>query len=474
MAQQKWSVLFLALSFSLTAACGPSVNNADDDDDDTVDNCPEGYADCDGKTSNGCETDVSSSVDHCGDCNIVCGTNNANPQCVNSVCQMNCEGGWYDCNSTPGDGCEAQLGTQNNCSSCNDGCYAANATGECVGNECVYSCPDGWDDCNDDMADGCESDLTETEHCGACTSGCAGVCQAGQCETCDSSLALDSTDPVDAAKAIGICDGLVSAKWVLPDGSDPGGAANYDVGHGILSGFGSNVAPRDGDKLLALSSGTGRQPSDPGYQDVGGYDKTYTCNHPQGFPKESPACPGVTTGQPHDGVGLEVELTVPEWAEGFSFDFDFYTFEWPTYVCSTYNDFFVAMLDPIPEGQTDGNISFDSEGNPVSVNNGLVEACGCTGGPPCTAGGLYGPTKTYTCALGTDTLQGTGFEGDILTGPHAATGWLVTTAPAEPGTTIKLRFAIYDSGDGVLDSTTIIDNFRWLPKAPDVGTNPIE
>jgi hypothetical protein len=83
-------------------------------------------------------------------------------------------------------------------------------------------------------------------------------------------------------------------------------------------------------------------------------------------------------------------------------------------------------------------------------------------GPPCLAGG-----KTFDCALGTDQLAGTGFE----TG--AATGWLVTQAPAEPNTQITLRFVVYDSGDGVLDSTTIIDGFHWLPIAPDVGTNPI-
>ena len=43
-----------------------------------------------------------------------------------------------------------------------------------------------------------------------------------------------------------------------------------------------------GKKMLALSSGTARQPTDPGYQDVSGFDKGYTSASPQGFPKESP------------------------------------------------------------------------------------------------------------------------------------------------------------------------------------------
>ena len=57
--------------------------------------------------------------------------------------------------------------------------------------------------------------------------------------------------------------------------------------------------------------------------------------------------------------------------------------------------------------QMDGNIVFDSQGNPVSVNNAFVEVCGCAGGPPCTTG--FPPTqKIFTCALGDTKLIGTG------------------------------------------------------------------
>ncbi len=82
--------------------------------------------------------------------------------------------------------------------------------------------------------------------------------------------------------------------------------ASFHLGHGNLTGFGTNVKVQAGQRLLALSSGTARNPTDPGYQDVAGFNKNYTGNHPQGFPKESPACPGVTTGVPHDATALEV------------------------------------------------------------------------------------------------------------------------------------------------------------------------
>src|SRR5262249_21394044 len=149
-----------------------------------------------------------------------------------------------------------------------------------------------------------------------------------------------------------------------------------------------------------------RQPNDPGYQNVQGFDKQYTGNSPMGFPKESPACPGTLTGEPHDPTGVEITINTPSNVQGFSFDFDFFTYEWPGFICSTFNDFFVAIHSPLPKGQMDGNISFDTMGIPVSVNKAYLEVCGCMGNPPspCVAGG-----KTFPCALGDLDLIGTGF-----------------------------------------------------------------
>ena len=79
----------------------------------------------------------------------------------------------------------------------------------------------------------------------------------------------------------------------------------------LVAGFGPNVAPKHGARMLGLSSGAARQPSDPGYQSPGGFNKGYTSAHPQGFPKESPACPGPITGQPHDSAALELQIRVP-------------------------------------------------------------------------------------------------------------------------------------------------------------------
>jgi hypothetical protein len=286
---------------------------------------------------------------------------------------------------------------------------------------------------------------------------------------CDSGLALDDADPISGAKAVDLCKfasgpddwGVVEAKYTLPDGSAPPMVPDFDLGHGILSQFGQVLVPQGGARMLGLSSGTARQPTDPGYQGVMGFSKGYSCDNPQGFPKESPVCPGVLTGAPHDGVALEVTVRAPANAVGFSFDFNFFTTEWPAWICTSFNDVFAALLSPFPQGQTDGNITFDNQGNVVTVNNVFVEACACAGGPPCNAGG-----KMFTCPVGAASLFGTGFEGDGTT-TNASTSWLTTSAPVEPNGEITIRWTVHDSGDSILDTTTLVDNWHWV-----AGGNP--
>ncbi len=312
---------------------------------------------------------------------------------------------------------------------------------------------------------------------------CDGQIDENDAVSCDDGLAVDDLDPIHGAAAAGICKlskgegdwGLVKAEWVLPDGSPlPVGQEEvFHLGHGVLTGFGPVMKLREGKRLLALSSGTARQPNDPGYKDVKGFSKDITFNHPQGFPKESPLCGFAITGEPHDGAALKVELRAPSNAHGIAFDFDFYSYEWPNFVCSMFNDFFVALLTPFPKGQADGNISFDSMGNPVSVNNAFVEVCGCDGNPPlpCIAGG-----KTFTCKLGDSELTGTGFGADSSFEAHGATSWLTSQAPIEPSgekdSVITITWGVYDSGDGLLDSTTLVDRFRFIAK-PGVSVNTV-
>jgi hypothetical protein len=299
---------------------------------------------------------------------------------------------------------------------------------------------------------------------------CSGVAD-DEPAACDTGLSIAANDPFDGAKAIGLCKqasatgvewGVVSAKWVKPDGTP----LSDLEGVGVLNKFGVNAA-QAGDSMLVISSGTARAPGDPGYKSPSGEDKGYTSGTPAGYPKESPACPGVTTGEAHDGAALELDIRVPSNAQSFKYQQNFFTYEYSSFVCSTFNDFFVTIMDPKPASLPDGNIAFDQDGNPISVNNSLLQVC-----QPGTHAG-----KTFACPLGTSTLAQTGFDGSGgFDTPHAATGWLTTTAPIDSAKSmdkrIKLRFAIWDSGDGILDSTALIDDFSWSAD-PANGTQTI-
>jgi hypothetical protein len=295
---------------------------------------------------------------------------------------------------------------------------------------------------------------------------------------CDVNAVLASTDPFNAALAIDLCRkttetatgkarmwGVVDATFIAPDGSDDcadqdtgtvgscAANANFQLGHGNLTAFGVNK-PQQGTHMLAISSGTGRAPTDSGYQDVSGFDKNFTVGAAAGFPVAAPACPGVITGQPHDGAALRLVIRVPTNAQSFSFNENFFSYEFPDYICSTYNDTFVVEMAPKVASLPNGNVAFDQSGNPISVNNSLLQVC-----DPQKAGG-----KTFACPLGAGGLVGTGFGKDTAGSDHAATGWLTTTVNVDPslkGKDITLVFAIWDSGDGILDSTAIIDNLTW-------------
>ena len=158
-----------------------------------------------------------------------------------------------------------------------------------------------------------------------------------------------------------------------------------------------------------------------------------------------------------------MRIRTPTNALSLSFNVNMYTFEFPVYICSTYNDFITAILSPTPMGQTDGNISFDAMGNSLSVNAGFLEVCSpqTTGTPP--------NEKVFDCNLGTGQLAGTGFED------HAATGWLQTsTAVDNPGGEITLELAAWDSGDGILDTTGLFDNFKFSAEETPTVTVPVD
>lgn len=127
--------------------------------------CAAPFANCDGDVANGCEVDTrtgvaaGSSVANCGACGTACSFANASPQCLAGVCVLGaCADGFANCDGDSRSGCETNLSTStNNCGRCGRACSYPNASPVCGSGSCsMGACNAGWCDRNHSTADGCE------------------------------------------------------------------------------------------------------------------------------------------------------------------------------------------------------------------------------------------------------------------------------------------------------------------------------
>ncbi len=252
---------------------------------------------------------------------------------------------------------------------------------------------------------------------------------------------------------------------------------------GILTTFGDVVKPRAGASFGVLSTGWARAFDDPSPAATSGafqggvmmQPPDAVDDAPSGFPRPSGTCPisAVVT----DFISVKLRIKVPDNAHGLKFDFDFWSGEWPEFVCSSYNDAFVAYLTSAAfNGGKADNVSVDPQNNPVSVNNGFFDRC--TAGATIGCRGTGGVTTTAACAGGEAELAGTGFlardaycpKSTAITSGGGATGWLTSTAPVQPGEVITLELMIWDTGDQNFDSSVLIDHFEWVLGPTETGT----
>ncbi len=150
--------------------------------------CPDGQADCD--QDEVCEVDITSDVKNCGLCGIACSFPHAAASCEAKSCKMGaCDTGYADCNNDPVDGCETNLQTDvDHCGQCTTKCQATNAATECKNGVCNPACAGGYDSCDSNPVNGCETQLNSVSNCGACGTKCTAAppsgtpaCQAGGC-----------------------------------------------------------------------------------------------------------------------------------------------------------------------------------------------------------------------------------------------------------------------------------------------------
>lgn len=116
--------------------------------------CLPEYADCDGDLADvagtGCETNLPTSVDHCGACGNACPVPaNAAAACVNGACGLGaCLTGFDDCDTDPTNGCESELAADAlNCGACGNACPMGQV---CTSGACVVGVP-GGENCSDPL-----------------------------------------------------------------------------------------------------------------------------------------------------------------------------------------------------------------------------------------------------------------------------------------------------------------------------------
>ena len=321
--------------------------------------------------------------------------------------------------------------------------------------------------------------------------------------TCDGMVTGNAGE--DLAKAMGVCTkaseagyGLVSATITRGNGQQP--SPNQ---HSVMPKFGDVVKPREGGKLVVLSTGYAQEFDGAAGTPFGGeekgsgfldppkqYGKGWDANNqgaanalPAGFPKAASGCD--QDSKVFDVVNVKLEMKAPPNAAGVKFDFNFFSGEWPAYICSKFNDGFIAYLSApgFNNGKPD-NISFDSQKNPVSVNNGFFDRCTPGVLTGCAQDGLGNPVAkrgTSTCPAGPGELGGTGFgivknwceihgSGGSPSVNGGSTGWLTSQAPIKGGDTFTIEFIIWDTGDGAFDSSVLLDNFAFVAGEVTTGT----
>jgi hypothetical protein len=448
--------------------------------------CDMAYANCDQLPDNGCEQNVLQD----GNCACVPGTTQACYQGGPGTMGIGpCKGGTQTCNAT-GTGYSACVGQV---------LPKAEACANQVDDDCdgtVDNVPDadgdGWTACNGDCND--SNPLVNPGAFEALNNGIDDDCDPASSDvnpapTCSTVQKFSGVNAADVAKAMDLCQnttanpalplkkwGLISSTQLLANGAVPNAAdlANMqNFQSAVLVNFGNVIVPHKGTTMAGLSTGAMRDQGDAGWvTPIGGSQYlstipfaplpgaplgTYLAQHGNNLLPGKCGALTCAIGSPaDDSVDVQLKIRVPTNAKSMSYDFRFFSGEYQTYQCTTFNDYYLAMLTSGAPGiPADHNISFDTLGNAVSVNNGFFDVCGGNG------------KNCGNCPFGIAELAGTGLD----TANGGGTTWLTTDSPVVSGETITLDIVIFDVGDHAYDSMVLLDNFRWSLNTAVLGTH---
>ncbi|MFC2171487.1 hypothetical protein ACFLU6_02515 [Acidobacteriota bacterium] len=238
--------------------------------------------------------------------------------------------------------------------------------------------------------------------------------------------ALFADDPGESCK-----DFITDVTILVPD----------DLMLKTSSAYGRSDFPTDGHSFLMLGSGNIYKPLEADDLDV---DPVYSIN---------------------DQVYVQIVLDIPPEIESLSFDMELYSYEYPEYVVSSYNDFAFVYLDGTyfryiiddtygEDGMPDTNaclLTYDNEGNMTNIRNVFFASCdevGCDSGP------------------GYPGWESIDDDNDEVQGNDAGrTGALETCSPFDHCTGLTegvhlLTFTVGDVDDGIFTTVGLFDNVR--------------
>lgn len=438
---------------------------------------------------------------------------------------------------TPGDVAPCYTGTPETegvgiCKAGEQTCNADGAWGVCLG-EVLPSA----EVCGNDIDENCSGEADEdadddNDGWGACSGDCcdtvSGVCQDpelvnpgaydvegnnvddncnGEIDepavACGEGLASDASNPSDYARAMDICQvteeepedptertwGLIGAAFSLADGT----GTPASEARAIRTDFGEVLVPQRDINMTVLSSGHAAafgqtKPSYAGFQP----GKNHELSSPppaewlaanMGKLPNPEGCGEAVVNEANDPIMLKLRIRAPTNANSFSVKMNFFSAEYPEWVCSIYNDFFVALLDSgSPDNPEDTNIAIYDDGDvnwPVGVNlvrvaDGLFTQCenGVVGCAPDI------PESNYAGCSEAGSLAGTGFDDPDPSGcgqgkpVGGGTGWLTMRGNIVPGEIFEVRFAVWDAGGHIFDSLVMLDDFEWSVDAAEPGIEP--
>ncbi len=199
-------------STSNCGTCGTTCTNPGGSTQCTGGNCQPvcnaGRANCDGIATNGCEVNTNTSTSNCGACNAACVNPNGTTSCVSGQCSPSCSSGFANCDGNDANGCETNLNTTtNHCGQCGRVCLNPNGTTSCVGGTCTPACSSGAANCDSNAVNGCETNTnTDRDNCGACSVSCTNSCGSTTCSfgtcapTCGAGCASCDGNPVNGCE----------------------------------------------------------------------------------------------------------------------------------------------------------------------------------------------------------------------------------------------------------------------------------